>query len=464
MIKRKLVILATFVSVTLSAQIVEAPYAQYLATATMSAHPELKKVGIHAVPPGKTESQILGSNIPSKLGKKSSAPDMAVLKANKPNVTSKEGFFDLALPLNDKAGQPIGLLVMEIFSQQAQSESDALAKGTAIGNGLSRQITSVSQLFGPAPANAPLVLLRTTSLPDITGDFDHFAVDLEHNRLYASAEVHHSIEVFDLKTGEHLRSAPGVSTPHTIAYVPETNRLLVADGGDNSCRILDGNDLHQIASVPLEAGPDAGVYDAEHHLFYVGNGGRTAKTDYSYITVVDADKAKEVRKIRINANNLEAMAIDPATKLLYVNMRDKAQVAVVDLEKGEVRQTWSVAGLQLNTPLSLDAANHRLFIAGRKPGKFFVLDTETGKTVAMLDCVETADDMTYDPSRGRIYITGTGGATVIEQQSPDRYHTVAQFATNSGKTSIYVPQLQQFYIIHTKTPEDAAALQVYKVQ
>jgi len=448
----------------LSAQTVEAPFAQYLATVTMSAHPELKKMGIHAVPPGKTDSQIIGSNVPTKLGKKSSAPDMAVVKANQPHAGTKEGVFDLAFPLNDKSGQPIGLLVMEIFSTQAKDEADALAKGAAIRDEVSRQIPTSARLFGPAPATAPLVLLSTTPLPDITGDFDHFAVDVEHDRLWVSAEVHHSIELFKLKTGEHVRSYAGVTTPHTIAYEPQTNRLLVADGGDGSCRILDGDDLHQIATVPLEPGPDAGFYDGEHHLFYIGNGGRTAKADFSYITAVNADNAKVERKIRVEANNLEEMAMEPVAKLLYVNMRDKSSVGVVDLDKGEVKQTWPVPGLQGNTPLSLDADHRRLFIAGRKPGKFLVLDTSTGKTVAALDTIETADDMTFDPTAKRIYVTGAGGVTVIEQQSADQYRTLAQFATNSGKTSVYVPQLHQFYIIHTKTAEDAAALQVYKVQ
>ena len=108
--------------------------------------------------------------------------------------------------------------------------------------------------------------------------------------------------------------------------------------------------------------------------------------------------------------------------------------------------------------------NHRVFLAGRKPGKFFVLDSANGATVTTLDAVETADDMAFDRAAHRIYITGAGGVTVIEQQSADRYRKLAEFATNSGKTAVFVPQLKQFYIIHTKTAEDSAALQVYRVQ
>ena len=37
---------------------------------------------------------------------------------------------------------------------------------------------------------APVVLISTTYLPDIIGDFDHFTVDLKRNHLFVSAEAH----------------------------------------------------------------------------------------------------------------------------------------------------------------------------------------------------------------------------------------------------------------------------------
>jgi hypothetical protein len=64
-----------------------------------------------------------------------------------------------------------------------------------------------------AEPQAAVTLLSTTYLPEIIGDFDHFAVDLKRNHLFVSAEVHHSIEMFDLKTGatspsRHRRRRP----------------------------------------------------------------------------------------------------------------------------------------------------------------------------------------------------------------------------------------------------------------
>ncbi len=188
-----------------------------------------------------------------------------------------------------------------------------------------------------------------------------------------------------------------------------------------------------------------------------------AEQAFSYISIISVDEEKEIGRIRVSAANVESMALDRADNLLYVNMRDQKVIGIVDLSTNEVRQTWTIPGLNLNTPMAFDAQHQRLFIAGRKPGKFYVLDSTSGRVIQTLDCVDIADDMTFDPKLGRIYVTGSGGVTVIHQDSVDTYTLLTQFGTNGGKTSTYDDSLRQFYIAHTKTAEDNAALQVYAV-
>jgi hypothetical protein len=113
--------------------------------------------------------------------------------------------------------------------------------------------------------------------------------------------------------------------------------------------------------------------------------------------------------------------------------------------------------------MAFDQVHNRLFIAGRKPGKLFIIDTGSGNLIKTMDCVDIADDMTFDPKKGRIYVSGFGGLSVFHQDSPDNYSLLTQFETNGGKTSTYAARLGQFYIAHTKTPLDSAGLQVYAV-
>jgi DNA-binding beta-propeller fold protein YncE len=318
-----------------------------------------------------------------------------------------------------------------------------------------------------AQASQPLTLLKTVPIADVTDkhDFDHFAVDLAHDQLFVSSEGHHSVEVFNLRTGAHLRSIlAGLKTPHTLAFVQDKNELFVADGGDASVKVFDGTTDKQIAKIPTRPGPDAGVYDSTTRLFYVGNGGKVDNSQTSTLSAIDVDSFQEVRRIPFQSSNLESMVIDHATQTLYVNIRDKDQIGLLDLRTGKLRAAWAVPGMKLNTPMAYDQGDHRLFVGGRKPGILYVLDSRNGTVIAKLPCVDTADDMTYDAQHRLIYLTGADGLDVFRQNDPDHYTKVEHVDTLGGKTSEYVPSVARFFVPHTRKSAAASGLQVFQVK
>jgi hypothetical protein len=316
----------------------------------------------------------------------------------------------------------------------------------------------------------PVTLLHVTSLPEITGDFDHFAVDLKRSHLFVSAEDHHSVEMFDLHTGEHLHSIGGFKTPHSLAFVFEKDELLVADGGDSALVLVSAEDFHRIDRIQLIDGsatgkgdsPDAAFYDAGHRLYYVGNGGASANLPDSIISIFSTDEGKLIGKISIPGNNVESIGVDNIHHRLYVNIRDKQKIGVVDLDTKQMIATWTTPDLKANTSLAVDAENQRVFVAGRSPGIFYVFD-QSGKVVSQKPCVDINDDMTWDPVLKRVYISGSQGLSIFHQDSPDSYSEIADIPTNGGKTSVYVPSVKQFYVIHPKTSIDSAGLLVYRV-
>lgn len=315
----------------------------------------------------------------------------------------------------------------------------------------------------------PITLLHTTALPEIVGDFDHLTVDLKRNHLFITAEEHHSVEMFDLKSGAHLQSIGGFKTPHALVFVPEKDELLVADGGDSALILISGADYHRLDRVQLIEGragggdsPDAAFYDAATHLYYIGNGGESAGTLDSTISIFSVDEGKLVGAIPIPGNNVESMGVDNDLHRLYVNIRDKQQVGVVDLLTRKMIGTWTTPGLQGNTALIVNTQDHQVFVAGRKPGIFYVFDSK-GKVISQKPCVEKNDDMTWDPVLKRVYISGTQGLSIFRQASPETYEEITTIPTNGGKTSYYVPAAKQFYVVHPKTDVDTAGLLVYRV-
>jgi DNA-binding beta-propeller fold protein YncE len=336
---------------------------------------------------------------------------------------------------------------------------------------LAAALTTLLPVSGSLAAVHPestsaLRLIGTVNMPGIDGDFDHFATDLKNNRLFLAAEEHHTVEVFDLHSGKPIYSIKGFDTPHSILYVPESDKLFVIDGGKGgSCQILNGITYAPLKSIKLSEDADALVYDAANHLLYVGNGGKEAGNDYSLITVIDTTKGEKVGEIKLPSANLEAMALQQSGSLLYVNMRDKNQIGVVDRKTKSLVSTWPLSKVAHNTPLALDEANHRLFVAGRKPGVFGVVNTGSGKEVAVLPATDGVDDMAFDPASKRIYIACADGyVDVYKQIDADHYLAIDKVPTgNRGKIGVLVPSLHLYFVATSKKDDVPAKLFMFEV-
>jgi hypothetical protein len=119
---------------------------------------------------------------------------------------------------------------------------------------------------------------------------------------------------------------------------------------------------------------------------------------------------------------------------------------------------------EANFPMALDEANHRLFVGCRKPAKLLVLDTESGKAVAAIDCCGDTDDLFFDPRAKRLYITGGEGCiSIIEQSDPNHYLSVGRITTAPGaRTSIFLPETQSLLVAVPHRGGQRAELRVYQ--
>jgi DNA-binding beta-propeller fold protein YncE len=322
-------------------------------------------------------------------------------------------------------------------------------------------------LAAVAEEKSPLKLVATTPLPGFSGDFDHFALDLKGKRLFLTAEDHKTVDVFDLD-GKHIRSITGFGQPHAALFLPESNNLIVTDGDDDFGRVelVSGETYKILDTIKLPNGVDSAVFDPTTQYYYVASGGEeSAKTHL--LTIIDTKTFKQVGEITLPGNESEAMAVDKAGKKMYVSLRATNEVGVVDLEARKVVARWPIPGATTANSLILDEVNHRVFIATRKPPKLLVFDTAAGKVVTALPCAPLHDDMWFDTTRKRIYVTGSETTTVFEQMDADHYTHVADVPTAfRAKTSILVPELNRLYIaVSGKGKPDAKlALQVYDIQ
>jgi DNA-binding beta-propeller fold protein YncE len=314
--------------------------------------------------------------------------------------------------------------------------------------------------------SAPLKLAHTILLPDVkSGDFDHFAIDLPGHRLFLTAEENKTIEVFDLRTNQRTASVKGVDTPHSMIFLPDANQLAVVDGGDGTLKFFDADKYALQDTVKLELDADSSAYDPAKHLLYIVSGGEEGKMDHILISAVDTTTRKRVADIQVDSVNVEAMVLEKNSPRMFINIRDRSLVGVVDRENKAVLATWPLDGVQGNTPLALDEGNHRLFVVCRKPAKFLVLDSNSGKIVASFPTAPIADDTIFDPASKRIYVAGDGFTVVYSQEGADRYKEIARIPTSfRAKTAILVPELKRFYLAVPRHGQKAAEVRVYDVE
>ncbi len=127
-------------------------YAQKLVDDLFSQRKDLVSMGIHVTPPGKTDNEIIASNVPAKVGKKSTDDDMEVMRTGKPDIKLKsENVYDIVLPIYESSGKTIGIIGMNLRLKKGEGEAVALKRARQIVEGLKRKTTTETKLFEPAP-------------------------------------------------------------------------------------------------------------------------------------------------------------------------------------------------------------------------------------------------------------------------------------------------------------------------
>ncbi len=242
------------------------------------------------------------------------------------------------------------------------------------------------------------------------------------------------------------------------------SRLYVTDGEAGDVKIFDGTAYRLLSSVKLLEDADSIGYDPATKYLYIDNGGGDVHQTYSMLSVVDTTAGKKITDIKIYGDTLEAMALEKGSSRMYVNNKAKSQVDVIDREKRELIASWPVTKGKVNVAMSLDEANHRLFIACRG-GQIVVMDTQTGKEIAALPITKGVDDLTYDPGSKRIYAACDGDADVYEQSDPDNYKLLAKVPTGPvGRTALLVPDLKRYFVAVPQHGTTSAEVLVFEVR
>ena len=306
--------------------------------------------------------------------------------------------------------------------------------------------------------SAPLKLKQAIPLPGVEGRIDHFASDVAGERLFVCALGNNTVEVLDLRKGARIHSITGLGAPQGIAYVPELNRIFVANDKNGICKVYDGKSFQQISELNFKDDADNVRYDDAAKKVYVGFGS-------GGIAVVNAADGKQIGSIKLSAHP-EAFELEQNGRRIFVNVPNSRNVAVIDRDKGKIVATWKTDLVFGNFPMALDEANHRLFVGCRLPSTLVVLNTDSGNVVAKIDISGDPDEVFYDSKHHRIYtICGAGKINILDQIDPNTYAVSTKIDTTDGaRTGLFVPERHALFVAIPHRGSQDAEIREYEIE
>jgi hypothetical protein len=287
-------------------------------------------------------------------------------------------------------------------------------------------------------AYAPITLRTRIPLPGVYGRMDHYGWDSKRGRLLVAALGNDTVEIVgDWRRGHTIA---GPEHPQAVVYVPGVDRIAVS-AQSGKLRFYDAGTYALVETLDFGEGAntDNMRYDAKSKLLYVGFGSGSRGA----IAAVDPMTMKRGAEYKVGSHP-ESFQLETKGSRLFVNLPDQSSIGVIDLGSGAVSR-WKIPGHGNVHAMALDETNQRIFTAALQPGRFSVIDAQSGAVVATLPCVLGVDDLWFDAERRRIYAPGSGAIDVFEEVDPDHYVAIAHVLVDAGagSTSLHVKSRTQ---------------------
>jgi DNA-binding beta-propeller fold protein YncE len=312
-----------------------------------------------------------------------------------------------------------------------------------------------SQLMAQT-AEPPLLQLESKiPLGDVRGRIDHLAIDLARQRLFVAQLGNDSVGIVDLKNAKLLRTISGFKEPQGVAYLPEVDTLYVANAGDGSVRLLQGESYGEAGRIELGKDADNIRIDRNANLIYVGYGDGA-------LAVIDPTSRSKIFDIPLSVHP-EGFQLAPGTPQIFVNAPNAHAIAVVDREAGKQTASWAVNGGSANFPMALDEDARHVLVVLRSPPKLNVFTMSEGRLVASIQTCGDADDVFVDAKRHRVYVScGDGHLAVFDAQA-GAYKPIGRIPTVPGaRTALFVAELDRLFLAVRAAPQQPAAIWIFR--
>jgi len=277
------------------------------------------------------------------------------------------------------------------------------------------------------------------------GGWDYLTFDASGKRLFISRSTR--VMVVDPYKGSVLGEIPDTTGVHGIALAQDLGKGYTSNGRDNSITVFDLKTLKTTGKIKIEAeNPDAIIYDGASQRVFAFNGRS------NNATVIDATKDSVVGNIPLDGKPEFAVADGKGT--VFVNIEDKNEITSIDTKKAVVIKSFPLAPCDEPSGLAMDLKSRRLF-AGCHNQMMAVVNADTGKVVATPAIGQGVDANAFDPETKLAFASnGDGTLTVVHEDSPDTFSVVENAATQrSARTMALDTTNHDVYLVAAEIEE-----------
>jgi len=296
---------------------------------------------------------------------------------------------------------------------------------------------SASVSFAQPASSGPYRILRTAKVGG-TGGFDYVFADAVGRRLYIPRSGQGArVTVFNLDTLDPAGEIPNTNA-RGVAVDPKSGHGF---SSSKPVAMWDTKTLAVLKTIDVEGNPDGILFDPFNQRVWVFSHSAPNATiidvrDGSVVGTLDLGGAPE-------------QAVTDGNGLIYVDIEDKDNIAVVDTRALKVTAHYDISEkAKVPAGLAFDARNKILFVGCRNTPTMVIMTTE-GKILATLPIGAGVDGAVFNPATMETFSSqGDGTLTVIKEKSPTSFEVVQTVQTKvSGKTLTLDAKTNQIYVI-----------------
>src|SRR5438132_3065179 len=269
--------------------------------------------------------------------------------------------------------------------------------------------------------------------------FDYITFDNATRRVYLSHGT--EVKIVNADNGSVVGTVSDLKRCHGVVVVNDLGRGFITDGETGQVVIFDLKTFKTLGQIKAGRNPDSILYDPASKRLFVFNGGSKDST------VIDPAKGTVVTTLPLGGGPEQAVA--DGKGMVYNDLADTNDVLAIDSNKLMIKSRWKVAPEWQPTPSSMDRQHRRLFIGGRNPKMFVMMDADTGKVIGQgFPIGDRVDANIFDPENGMIAAaTREGTIHIFHEDSPEKISVIETVKSEFGaKTMALDPKTHNLYV------------------